>query len=302
MALPQAQLGQIPMMNLGGYIPAPAERLSPYERALTAFLQGAAGTAAGNLVDKYVPNPNEVAARSDRARQLSLEQQRVNISREGNEAADRRWTAEQKATAERWAKEFARQRGLDVEKGFLDSEKLRLDRQGFASEDSYRRGTLGIGEQNARTNAEEARNRGTVGASTARVNNANAATQEAMNDRTRGAARADADRDAALRTPAEPERATSQRLADWLAERAINNYILPEPGVSEAFGGAADALEGVAPYLAPTGAPYRAAVKKVGGAMPEVTTQSLEEVAPYLAPVGMPFISLMEKLHSNYLQ
>jgi hypothetical protein len=62
MALPQAQLGSMPSISLGGYIPAARKDPSVLEQALMAFLGGAAGTAGNRLVDKALPDPQRVAS------------------------------------------------------------------------------------------------------------------------------------------------------------------------------------------------------------------------------------------------
>lgn len=61
MALPQAQLGSMPSISLGGYVPAARNDPSLLEQALMAFLGGAAGTAGNRLVDKALPDPQRVA-------------------------------------------------------------------------------------------------------------------------------------------------------------------------------------------------------------------------------------------------
>lgn len=73
MALPQAQLGSMPSISLGGYIPAARRDPSVLEQALMAFLGGAAGTAGNRLVDKALPDPQREAAQKMAQAQLDAQ-------------------------------------------------------------------------------------------------------------------------------------------------------------------------------------------------------------------------------------
>lgn len=77
MALPQAQLGSMPSISLGGYIPAARNDPSLLEQALMAFLGGAAGTAGNRLVDKALPDPQRVAAEKLAKDRLALDTKNV---------------------------------------------------------------------------------------------------------------------------------------------------------------------------------------------------------------------------------
>lgn len=66
MDLQTASLGQPAMINLGGYVPAAAQRRSITQEALAAFLQGAAGAAGGRLVNAAMTPDVSETMRADK--------------------------------------------------------------------------------------------------------------------------------------------------------------------------------------------------------------------------------------------
>lgn len=64
MALPTAPLGNSPLINLGGYIPAARRDPKLLEQVLAAFLGGMANTASSRVVDQVLPD-SRVAAEND---------------------------------------------------------------------------------------------------------------------------------------------------------------------------------------------------------------------------------------------
>ncbi len=72
MSLPQAQLGYLPSINLGGYIPAPRKEESIWDKVLAQVVSSAVGGVVGNAVDNamsqdYTPEVNELTGRDDKA-------------------------------------------------------------------------------------------------------------------------------------------------------------------------------------------------------------------------------------------
>jgi hypothetical protein len=65
MSLPQAQLGYLPNINLGAYIPAKQQRESLWERALASLVTGAVGGVTGKVVDNTFQK--DFAAEGDKA-------------------------------------------------------------------------------------------------------------------------------------------------------------------------------------------------------------------------------------------
>lgn len=60
----QASLGSPANINLGGYVPAPVQRLSVAKQALLAFLSGAAGQVGNRLVEgAFTPDVSDVAVK-----------------------------------------------------------------------------------------------------------------------------------------------------------------------------------------------------------------------------------------------
>lgn len=126
MALPQAQLGSMPSISLGGYIPAARNDPSVLEQALMAFLGGAAGTAGNRLVDKALPDPQRVASEKLARDKMTMEKDyndsRLGLDRDRNTIAREELTA---TTANRTADRDANVKDRAADRGQREADEAR---------------------------------------------------------------------------------------------------------------------------------------------------------------------------------
>ncbi len=189
MALPQAQLGSMPSISLGGYIPAARNDPSVLEQALMAFLGGAAGTAGNRLVDKALPDPQRVAAQRMQQAQLDAQIENnkavVALGKERNATDNRGLSIQEKnAIQERLLKErLATEERLY--NYFRGAEKNAIDLTGLSNTDANTKTNLRQQAARDRANADAELLRTQVQAvgtsAGARVNNAPADGLEPQN-------------------------------------------------------------------------------------------------------------------------
>ena len=126
MALPQAQLGSMPSISLGGYIPAARNDPSVLEQALMAFLGGAAGTAGNRLVDKALPDPQRVASEKLARDKMTMEKDyndsRLGLDRDRNTIAREELAA---TTASRTADRDANVKDRAADRGQREADEAR---------------------------------------------------------------------------------------------------------------------------------------------------------------------------------
>jgi len=190
MALPQAQLGSMPSISLGGYIPAARKDPSVLEQALMAFLGGAAGTAGNRLVDKALPDPQREAAQKMAQAQLDAQVENnkalIALGKDRNATDNRGLTIQEKNALE---ERLLRERLATAERlynYFRGAEKNAIDVIGLRNTDENTK--TGLRQQAARdkANADAELLRTQVQAvgtaAGARANNAQAEGLEAQNN------------------------------------------------------------------------------------------------------------------------